>query len=81
MDLEINSVFVPENRRRILLTFGALYALKTLVKWTKVLLEQLIYRYGLKNRLNSIFFLSLTQRTYQKVLFSIPKTKEILFKI
>ena len=36
----VNSVLVPENRQEILLTFGALYALKTLVKWTKVLLEQ-----------------------------------------
>ena len=67
----VNSVVVPENRRKILLTFGALYALKTLIKWTKVLSEQLIHRYGLKNRLNSIFSLSLTQQTYQKVLFSI----------
>ena len=51
----VNSVFVPEDRRKILLTFGALYGLKTLVKWTKVLLEKLIYRYDLKNRLNSLF--------------------------
>jgi len=31
----VNSFLVPENRRKILLTFGALYALKTLVKWTQ----------------------------------------------